>query len=278
MALRESNGEAQVRPANDRLSIVFRYGSYICLAVPDSVRRSVAALPVPELAERHGLQNEFCNPANHVATSIAFIHGVAATPGEISDPGLMHAGIVIHVASPRRDPVAEFCADLRELVNPSVGVRILDGVVRPRTYTSAAMFDFAYAHQAVQQPGAATPNAFLVPMNKTEAWWHKDWMERNTYFLPTYGQSGEMLSEGHALAAAKGVPCIMRRFYSGDAADANPAYDFITYFECADDALPVFRDVRAALQDERRNPEWKFVREGPTWQGKRVATWPELFD
>jgi len=25
-----------------------------------------------------------------------------------------------------------------------------------------------------------------------------------------------------------------------------------------------------------RNPEWSFVREGPTWHGRRVATWPEL--
>jgi len=26
-----------------------------------------------------------------------------------------------------------------------------------------------------------------------------------------------------------------------------------------------------------KNPEWEFVREGPTWHGRRVATWPELF-
>jgi hypothetical protein len=32
----------------------------------------------------------------------------------------------------------------------------------------------------------------------------------------------------------------------------------------------------AALRDLDRNPEWKFVREGPTWQGRRVATWDEL--
>lgn len=141
------------------------------------------------------------------------------------------------------------------------------------------MFEFAYAHQVVQQPGAAMPNAFLIPMSKTAAWWHKDWMERHTYFLPRYGDSGETLSEGHALAAAAGIPCIMRRFYRGDvAADAHDGYDFITYLECADDSMPVFHDVRAALQDERRNPGWTYVREGPTWHGKRVRTWPELFD
>lgn len=264
---------------NEQPAIALRYGSYICLTVPDDVRHSVAALPVTVLADRHELRNEFSNPANHVATSIAFLRHVGATPGDVPDFGLLHAAIVIHVASPRREPVADFCAELTDLIDPAVGVRILDGVVRPRTYTSAAMFEFAYAHQVVQQPGPAMPNAFLIPMSKTEAWWRMGWMERHTYFLPTYGESGQMLTEGHALAAAVGIPRIMRRFYRGDvAADTAGAYDFITYFECADDGLPVFRDVRAALQDEHRNPEWKFVREGPTWQGKRVGTWPELFD
>jgi hypothetical protein len=273
------NGEAQLRTGSDQSTIVLRYGSYICLSVPDDVRDSVAALPVPRLADRHGFLNEFDNPANHLATSIAFLRCVGATPGDIPDSGLLRAGIVIHVASPRRELVTEFCAELTRLIDPTVGVRILDGGVRPRTYTSAAMFEFAYAHQVVQQQGKAMPHAFLIPMSKTEEWWRKDWMERQSYFLPTYAETGEMLSQGHALAAAAGIPCIMRRFYRGDvAADADGTYDFITYFECADKALPVFHDVRAALQDKLRNPEWKFVREGPTWRGKRVRTWSALLD
>ena len=32
-----------------------------------------------------------------------------------------------------------------------------------------------------------------------------------------------------------------------------------------------------ALRDVTRNPEWRFVREGPTWHGRRVAAWEELF-
>jgi hypothetical protein len=237
------------------------------------MRASIAALPVQVLAADHGLQNEFDTPANHLTTSIAFLRRVTAVPGDLPDLHLLNAEIVIHAASPRREPVAQFCAELTQLIDPAV-VRTLDGVVGPRTYTSAAMFDFAYAKQVVEQRGTAMPNAFLIPMSKTADWWSKDWMERHTYFLPRYGESGEVLSEGHALAAAAGIPCIMRRFYRGAAAHG---YDFITYFECADEAVPVFHDVRAALQDERRNPEWKYVREGPAWQGKRVRAWPELF-
>ena len=55
------------------------------------------------------------------------------------------------------------------------------------------------------------------------------------------------------------------------------AYDFLNYFECADADVPTFHEVCSSLRNVARNPEWAFVREGPTWQGQRVATWAELF-
>jgi hypothetical protein len=121
------------------------------------------------------------------------------------------------------------------------------------------------------------PVAFLVPITKTKAWWEKDWMERHTYFLPRYDGTGRMTSEGHALAAAPGIAGLMRRTY-WNAVEPAPTgeYDFISYFECAPEDVPTFRKVCAALRDTTRNPEWAFVREGPTWCGQRVATWQEL--
>jgi hypothetical protein len=65
---------------------------------------------------------------------------------------------------------------------------------------------------------------------------------------------------------------MLRRTYASDG-----DYDFVTYFECADDGVPTFHAVCDALRDVARNPEWAFVREGPTWQGRRVATVDELF-
>jgi hypothetical protein len=118
------------------------------------------------------------------------------------------------------------------------------------------------------------PNAFLLPLKKLPEWWAKDWMERHTYFLPRYDAGGRMVSEGHALAASAGIPALMRRTYRcGDAAD----YDFLTYFECADADVATFHAVCAALRDLRRNPEWRFVREGPTWRGRRMASWSALW-
>ena len=263
---------------NDVLSTeVLRHGAYLCLAVPSEARRPLASAPIPGLIERLGLRNEFAPGAGHPPSAVAFLRRVSATPGAIADDELLRADAIIHVAAATAAPVAEFCAEATRLLAPSLKPRVLQGVVRPKDYTSAAMNQFAYAHAVVQQPGATAPNAFLLPMSKTPAWWAKDWLERHTYFLPRYEQ-GRMVSEGHALASAAGVPCLMRRTYKAPASPAPAGtYDFVTYFECADADVPTFHAVCEALRDVKRNPEWEFVREGPCWHGRRVATWAELF-
>ncbi len=258
---------------------VLRHGAYVCLQLSEAVdRRALAAAAVPALAARLGLRNEFDSPDGPPRDSIAFLRRVAATPGAIADDEVLDASCLIHVASPTQAPVAEFCAETTRLLGPTVKPRVLSGVVRPKVYTGAAMDKFAYAHAIVQQPGTKMPNAFLIPMSKTAAWWRKDWMERHTYFLPTYDAGGRMTSEGHALASAAGVPCLLRRTYKYPTEPApDGAYDFITYFECTDADVPTFHQVVASLRDVKKNPEWQFVREGPTWQGRRVAAWEELF-
>jgi hypothetical protein len=256
-----------------------RHGAYMCLSVPPAIRPATAGLPVPVLADQLGLRNEFDPGGDHPPEAIAFLRGTGATPAGIADDDLLHADAVVHVASATAGPVAEFCEQLARLLDPAITLRILSGVLHALTYTGTAMYNFAYAHRVLQQPATAMPNAFLVPMSKTAAWWEKDWMERHTYFLPRYDDSGSMLAEGHALAAAGGIECLMRRFYYHPAPPAPAGtYDFLTYFECADEDVPTFHRVCAALRDVARNPEWKFVREGPTWSGRRVATWAELFD
>src|SRR5206468_30330 len=97
-------------------------------------------------------------------------------------------------------------------------------------------------------------------------------------FLPRYDDQGRMLSEGHALAAEAGIACLLRRTYRSATHPAPEGqYDFANYFECGDDGIPTFQRVCAALRDVTRNPEWRFVREGPTWHGRRVGTCAELF-
>src|SRR5689334_15323863 len=236
-------------PSNDVLSKeVLRHGAYICLAAPAAARRQLAAAAVPALAARLELRNEYETDKGHPPDAVAFVRRVGSTPGALADDELLGAEAVIHVASARADAVAEFCAEAARLLAPLAKPRVLSGVVRPKDYTSAAMNQYAYAHAVAQQPGPAAPNAFLLPMSKTAEWWAKDWMERHTYFLPRY-EHGKMVSEGHALASAAGVPVMMRRTYKAERSPAPAgAYDFVTYFECADAAVPTFHAVCAALR------------------------------
>jgi hypothetical protein len=265
--------------ANDvRSTEVLRHGAYVCLSVPPDARPALARRPVPALVERLGLRNEFEPGDNHPTEAVAFLRRVGATPADIADDALLQADAVVHVASPTAATVADFCAELGRALAPAVKPLVLGGVVRPMLYTGNAMHNFAYAHRVLQQAGRVMPNAFLVPMSKTADWWKKDWMARHTYMLPRYDDAGRMVSQGHALAAEAGIRCLMRRTYKHPVEPAPPgAYDFITYFECADADVPTFHAVCSALRDVTKNPEWKFVREGPTWHGRRVSTWDELF-
>ncbi|HEU4732120.1 MAG TPA: hypothetical protein VFT22_29700 [Kofleriaceae bacterium] len=258
-----------------------RHGAYVCLG--PAHRRLRIAGEVRALADRLELRNEAEPGPDHPALAIGFLRRVSATPppraSDAPDDALLATHAIVHLAAPSPGPLAAACAELTRLIAPADPPRILGGVVRPMSYTGNLMFNFAYAHRVLQQPAAAAPNAFLLPMSKTPAWWAKDWLERHTYLLPRYDAAGRMVSQGHALASAAGVASLMRRTYKHVEEPAPPgAYDFLTYFECTDADVSVFHEVCAALRDEARNPEWAFVREGPTWHGRRVAGWDELFE
>jgi hypothetical protein len=255
-----------------------RYGAYICLSVPAASQAATASADVPALAERLGLRNEYGSVGGDPPQSIAYLRQVSAVPGQIADAGLLGAEAIVHVAAMAPEPITEFRAGLARLLGPAVTPCVLAGVVRPLSYTGQAMFNFSYAERVLQQPATVMPNAFLVPVSKTAGWWQKEWMERHTYFLPRYDDTGTIQNQGHALAAAPGVPCLLRRTYKSITQPAPDGdFDFINYFECTDADVPVFHEVCDALRDLTRNPEWAFVREGPTWHGRRTATWAGLF-
>lgn len=265
--------------ANDEFlaSEILGHGAYLCLGAAEDGALRRAGAGITGLAEQLELLNEFAAAEPATRESYAFIRRRSATAADIADDDVLQARGLIHVCSKRPEAVARFCDEVGRLLAPAARVKVLRGVIRPRNYTGAAMNNWAYGRQVVQQPGAAMPNAFFVPLSKTADWWHKDWMERHTYFLPRYDDAGKMLNEGHALATEAGIACLLRRTYKSLDQPAPPGqYDFLTYFECADDAIPTFHQVCAALRDVARNPEWRFVREGPTWQGRRVATWEEF--
>ncbi|MBI4594564.1 MAG: hypothetical protein HY728_10145 [Candidatus Rokubacteria bacterium] len=259
--------------------MILRHGAYLCLRPKSGAApAALARLPIDALAARLGFASEFDRHPQPPERTVAYLRRQAAGGGTITDDGVLRASWLIHVVAPTAEPVAEFCREAEARLAPLADVRRLAGVARKRTFTGAAMEEYAYARAVSQQPGPVMPNGFLIPMSKTAEWWRKDWMERHTYFLPRYDDAGRMVAEGHALTAEAGIPCIVRRTYHAPEQPApSGAYDFVTYFECADADIPVFERVCANLRDVTRNPEWKFVREGPTWHGRRAPGWPALF-
>ncbi len=191
---------------------------------------------------------------------------------DIDHPALLEANFLIRLESSASETLQRYETDLRRLVEPlGITVESLAGVQRPRSYTSHAMTQFAYA--AAQAPGSGEryPLGVVTPMNKTTEWWNLDWMHRESFFLPRYDAEENMINKGHSLAAAAGISCITRRLmHASDGYGRESNYDFVGYFEFDEEHASVFKEVMAALRDVSQNPEWKYVREGPEWWGRRI--------
>lgn len=96
----------------------------------------------------------------------------------------MAAEAVVHVSATTPEPVSAMRQALTELIGPR-RLRIIAGAVLPLSYTGNRMHDFAYTHRVLQRPAAEAPNAFLIPLGKTSAWWQKSWMDEG----PTWRHS-----------------------------------------------------------------------------------------
>jgi len=192
---------------------------------------------------------------------------------QIVHPAVSESDGLVRLECATLEPIKEYETGLRTLIDAAGGsVETLAGVMRPRSYTSHAMTEFAYAHAMPPGPGDKFPLAAVTPMNKTDAWWQMDFLHRESFFLPRYDENEEMVVKGHALASAMGVPGINRRLvHSPDGYGMQGNYDFVGYFEFAEKDAPVFREVMAGLRDTVQNPEWKYVLEGPEWWGRRVG-------
>ena len=191
---------------------------------------------------------------------------------QIDHPGVSQSNGLIRLECASLEPIRDYEAGLRTLIESRGGsVETLAGVQRPRSYTSYAMTQFAYAHAMPPGPGDKHPLAAVTPMNKTDAWWQMDLLHRESFFLPRYDENENMVVKGHSLASASGVPGISRRLVHVPEGYGLPGnYDFVGYFEFAESDAPIFREVMAALRDTKQNPEWKYVLEGPEWWGRRV--------
>ena len=191
----------------------------------------------------------------------------------LSHPAVMDADGLIRLEAEASEPLLKYEADLRALLDPAGGsLETLSGVQRPRSYTSHAMTQYAYAR--AQQPGLGSAHSLgvVTPMNKNAEWWGMDWMHRESFFLPRYDAKENMALKGHALAADEGIACITRRLvHAPEGYGREGSYDFVGYFEFAEGDASTFSAVMAALRDTEQNPEWAYISEGPEWWGRRVG-------
>jgi len=183
------------------------------------------------------------------------------------------APYALQICSKYRPRLKETEIELQRRVGELAEVTGLEGAVRVPQYTSAEMYAYAYKAALPRGSGRVQKNVIIIPMRKSQEWWDKQALDRQTYFYPHTDADGARV-KGHARAAEPGISTIYRKlYYNPDGHGRDDEWDFVTYFECADEHLGTFDQICASLRDVRQNPEWRFVTEGPEWRGKRVLRW-----
>lgn len=197
---------------------------------------------------------------------------VSAPP--LLGPRIDRARHLAQVCSKYRPRLQEIEEELRRRLGDSAEVIALAGAVRNPHYTSAEMAQYSTRHAPLRRSGRVAPNAIIVPIKKTGEWWKMTPLERHAFFYPHVDRESGRRVKGHAEAAERGITTLFRRMYHNPDGYERPGeFDFLTYFECEDEHLPVFDEIMTNLRDPDQNPEWKYVQEGAIWRGRRALRW-----
>ena len=195
-------------------------------------------------------------------------------PEQIPGPYINMARNCVQITSKYRPRLEEIDEEFRRRMGDTSEIITLEGATRNPRYSSAEMVNYSNRGAPPRRSGRLSRNAIIIPIRKTADWWQKSALERHSYFYPHVDHASASPVKGHAQAAEKGIPLLFRRVYHNpDGYERENEFDFVTYFECDDDALPVFDQVMNSLRDFHQNPEWRYVREGPIWRGRRVLRW-----
>ena len=195
-------------------------------------------------------------------------------PAECQNPCIHKARHMVQVSSKYRPRLQEIEEELSRRIGDAAEILSLEGAFRSPRYSSAEMVHYSNDGAPSRRSGRLSKNAILAPIRKSSEWWQKSALERHSYFYPRVDQASACPVKGHARAAEKGIPALFRRVYHNPDGYERPGeFDFVSYFECDDDALPVFDRVMTSMRDVHQNPEWAYVEEGPVWRGRRVLRW-----
>ncbi len=204
-----------------------------------------------------------------------YVHdGDTADPDACPGPCIPRARHLVQISSKYRPRLQEIDEELRRRIGDTATILSLDGALRSPRYSSPEMVHYSNKGAPSRRSGRLSRNAIVAPMRKTPEWWTKSPLERHSYFYPHVDHAGAAPVKGHALAAEKGISSLFRRVYHNPDGYQRPGeFDFVSYFECDDESLPVFDQVMTSLRDCHQNPEWRYVEEGPIWRGRRVLRW-----
>jgi hypothetical protein len=192
----------------------------------------------------------------------------------LDETGIAAARYAVQVCGKYRPRLQEVEAELRRRLGEAGEVLAIDGAERTPRYTSAELYDYAYRRALPRTSGRQSRHVFVLPVSKSQDWWTKPALERHAYFYPHVDSNTACEVNGHARTAEPGIGTIYRRLFHNPDGYARPGeYDFITYFECADEHVATFDRIHWALRDTTKNPEWRYVKEGPLWRGRRVLRW-----
>ena len=198
----------------------------------------------------------------------------APLPDTIPGPFLNMARNCVQITSKYRPRLQEIDEEFRRRMGDTAEIITLEGATRNPRYSSAEMVSYANRGAPPRRSGRLSRNAIIMPIRKTADWWQKSTLERHSYFYPHLDHASASPVKGHAQAAEQGIQSLYRRVYHNPDGYERPSeFDFVTYFECDDEALLVFEQVMTSLRDLHQNPEWRYVEEGPIWRGRRVLRW-----
>ena len=226
------------------------HGAYLCLRRADGGLSKDAARALDTLRLKLGLRNEFDPGRPPARGSFALLRRHAATPRDVADPAVSggRRGGPRRVAA-RRDR----CRVLRRSPAGACARRAGAGARGPGA--SQELHGRGHGSVGVRARRRAAAGG------------------RHAQRVLRPAQQDRGLVDQGLDGAPHLLPPALRR----PGTDGQRGTRALTYFECSDADVPTFHRVCDALRDVARNPEWRFVREGPTWHGRRVASWDELF-
>lgn len=247
-----------------------QWGGFIYLVPKNGVTLSADKKESIAKALHHeagDFSNDF-SPEKGKVETIQFYKSSEA-PGEKPNSA---AGL-IRVESMKKTKVDGYHKAVVHAVKDFFDVEYRIAVTAELDYTDAATLDQLKARAPTRGNGKDQPNAVVLPIAKTPAWWALPLDKRKQYMdkhPETFGKD----HVGHNEIGFVYIKNIFRKLYHSRFIDDQQ--DFMTYFEFSDNDMDNYNNLLKNLRDKQINPEWEYVQERPIFYGKRKASIEEI--